>query len=294
MPCLKFFKTTGSAFYVFAWLVASALRRRYWSIGAMPGTDKIFLEDRSASNKPWFRYASPQAFFPIAGKLIPWFMSAALVLAACGLYIGFFVAPTDQQQGEAYRIIFVHVPAAWMSMLIYLVMAAWAGIGMVFNTRLSSMMAQALAPTGALFTVMALWTGALWGKPMWGAWWVWDARLTSELILLFLYIGFIALQSSIDEPRRADRAGAVLALVGVINIPVIYFSVKWWNTLHQGASVSLVKAPSMATNMLAGMLIMVLAFWAYSIAVSLMRLRCIVLERERHTAWARHYAEQQE
>jgi heme exporter protein C len=239
----------------------------------------------------WFKYASPQTFFPLAGKLIPVFAVIGTLLSIIGLYIGFFVAPTDHQQGEAYRIIFLHVPAAWMSMVIYLALAFWAGIGLVLNTRLSSMMATALAPTGAIFTVITLWTGALWGKPTWGAWWVWDARLTSELILLFLYIGFMALQASIDDRRRADKAGAVLALVGVVNIPVIYFSVKWWNTLHQGASVSLTKAPSMATTMLVGMLVMALAFWAYSIAVALARVRCIILERERHSDWIKQYGE---
>jgi len=166
-------------------------------------------------------------------------------------------------------------------------MAFWAATGLAFNTRLSGMMASALAPTGALFAFLSLWTGALWGKPMWGTWWVWDARLTSELILLFLYIGFIALQAAIDDPRRADKAGAILALVGVVNIPIIYFSVKWWNTLHQGASVSLTKAPSMAAMMLWGMLLCALACWMYSIAVALMRVRVIMLERERHTDWVR-------
>jgi len=235
----------------------------------------------------WFKYASPQHFFLLAGKLIPWFSAFAVVLCVIGLYIGFFIAPTDHQQGDAYRIIFVHVPAAWLSMFIYIVMAGWAGIGLIFNTRLSSMMASALAPTGAMFTFLALWTGALWGRPTWGAWWVWDARLTSELILLFLYAGFMALQASIDEPRRADRAGALLALVGVINVPVIYFSVQWWNTLHQGSSINLRSAPTMAMTMLAGMLVMALALWAYTIAVALARVRCIVLERELHTDWAK-------
>jgi len=172
-------------------------------------------------------------------------------------------------------------------MFIYLVMAFWAGLGLAFNTRLSGMMATALAPTGAFFAFLSLWTGALWGKPMWGTWWVWDARLTSELILLFLYIGFIALQSAIDDPRRADKAGAVLALVGVVNVPIIYFSVKWWNTLHQGASVSLTKSPSMAATMLWGMLLLALCFWMYTIAVVLARVRVIMLERERHTEWVR-------
>jgi heme exporter protein C len=148
-------------------------------------------------------------------------------------------------------------------------------------------MARALAPTGAMFTFVALWTGAFWGKPMWGAWWVWDARLTSELILLFLYVGYMALQAAIDDPRRADRAGALLNLVGVINIPIIYFSVKWWNTLHQGSSVSLTRAPSMAMIMLWGMLIMALAAWMYTIAVALARSRTLLLERERQTEWAR-------
>ena len=166
------------------------------------------------------------------------------------------MAPTDFQQGEAYRIIFIHVPAAWMSMFLYVIMAVWSGIGLAFNTRLSSMVATAIAPTGAMFTFLALWTGALWGKPMWGTWWVWDARLTSELILLFLYIGFMSLQAAIDDPRRADKAGAMIALVGVVNVPIIYFSVKWWNTLHQGASVSLTQSPKMASTMLTGMLIM--------------------------------------
>ncbi|MGL5633277.1 MAG: cytochrome c biogenesis protein CcsA, partial [Azovibrio sp.] len=167
------------------------------------------------------------------------------------------------------------------------VMAFWAGMGLAFNTRLSGMMASALAPTGALFAFLSLWTGALWGKPMWGAWWVWDARLTSELILLFLYIGFIALTRAIDDPRRADKAGAILALVGVVNIPIIYFSVKWWNTLHQGASVSLTRSPSMATTMLWGMLLFALAFWMYTIAVALMRVRVLILEREQHTDWVK-------
>jgi len=233
----------------------------------------------TAGSTRWFWYASPQTFFPLAGRLALWCGIAAVLLALAGLYIGFFVAPTDAQQGEAYRIIFIHVPAAWMSMLIYLAMAFWAALGLAFNTRLSGMMATALAPTGALFTFIALWTGSLWGKPTWGTYWVWDARLTSELILLFLYFGFMALQAAIDDPRRADRAGAVLAIVGVVNIPIIYFSVQWWNTLHQGASVSLKSAPTMAASMFTGMILMAFAFWMYSVAVALVRVRCIIRER---------------
>ncbi len=237
----------------------------------------------------WFKYSSPQTFFPLAGAAIPWFAVAAAVFGVLGLYLGFFVAPTDQQQGEVYRIIFIHVPAAWLSMFIYVVMAFWAAVGLVFHTRLSGMMANALAPTGALFTFLALWTGALWGKPTWGTWWVWDARLTSELILLFLYFGFMALTAAIDDPRRADRAAGLFALVGVINVPIIYFSVQWWNTLHQGASVSLARAPTMAATMLAGMILMALAFWMYSFAAALARVRCIILERERNADWVAQY-----
>jgi heme exporter protein C len=234
-----------------------------------------------------FRFAAPQAFFPLAGKLIPWFSVLAGVLALAGLYVAFFVAPTDFQQGEAYRIIFLHVPAAWMSMFLYVVMAGWAGIGLALNTRLSGMMASAIAPTGAMFTFVALWSGALWGRPTWGAYWVWDARLTSELVLLFLYLGFIALKGAIPDTTRADRAGAILALVGVVNVPIIYFSVQWWNTLHQGASVSLTRAPSMAATMLIGMLLLALAAWMYSIATALCRVRAIILERERDAEWVR-------
>jgi len=233
----------------------------------------------------WYKYASPATFYPFAARLIPWFSAAAAVCVVIGLYIGLFVAPTDFQQGEGYRIIFLHVPASWMSMFIYLVMAMYAGLGMVLRTRLSGYMARALAPTGALFTFIALWSGAFWGKPMWGAWWVWDARLTSELILLFLYLGFIALNAAIDDYRRAARAGGLLALVGVVNLPIIYFSVQWWNTLHQGASISLTRAPTMAATMLIGIVIMTLGFWFYTAAVVLARVRCEILERERHSEW---------
>jgi heme exporter protein C len=236
----------------------------------------------------WFKYSSPQAFYPLVGRLLPWFAAPAVGLIGVGLYIGLFVAPTDFQQGEAYRIIFVHVPAAWMSMFLYVAMAAWAAVGLGLNARPSFMMAQAIAPTGAMFTFLALLTGALWGKPTWGAWWVWDARLTSELILLFQYIGVILLRASIDDPRRADRASAVLALVGAVNVPIIYFSVRWWNTLHQGASVSMTAAPKMAAMMMTAMLLMTFGFWMYSVAVTLARMRCVIVERERQPSWGKN------
>jgi heme exporter protein C len=233
----------------------------------------------------FFKYASPQTFYPVAGQLIPWLAIAATVFISFGLYLGLWLAPTDFQQGEGYRIIFVHVPAAWFSMFLYVLMAVYATLGLSLNAKLSYMMARSIAPTGAMFTFVALVTGAFWGKPMWGAWWVWDARLTSELILLFLYMGYLSLQSAIDDKARADKASAVLAIVGVVNVPIIYFSVKWWNTLHQGASVSLTNSPAMATIMLIGMLVMAIGFWFYSMVVILLRVRREIEDRERSAAW---------
>lgn len=238
----------------------------------------------------WFKYSAPATFYGLAGKMVPFFAWPAAILFVVGMYIGFFVAPTDAVQGEAYRIIFIHVPSSILSMFIYLIMAGYAALGLIFNTRLSSMMATALAPTGALFAFISLWTGALWGKPMWGAWWVWDARLTSELILLFLYLGFIALQASIDDSRRADRAGALLAIVGSVNVPIIYFSVKWWNSLHQGSTIKFT-GTSMHIAMQQAMFTMLVACWLYVIAVTLVRVRSIILERERNTQWVAELAE---
>jgi heme exporter protein C len=233
----------------------------------------------------WFKYSSPASFYPLAGKLRPWFLAAAALLLPLALYQGFVVAPTDAQQGESYRILFIHVATSMLSMFLYLVMAGYCALGLIFNTRLSAMMAQAIAPTGAWFTFVALVSGALWGKPTWGTYWVWDARITSELILLFLYLGFIALTQAIDDVRRADRAGALLALVGVINVPIIYFSVRWWNTLHQGASITVTGAPKMAQAMLLALLCMTLACWAYAFATAMQRVRCIILEREGDSGW---------
>jgi len=238
----------------------------------------------------WFKYAAPINFYPLAGKLIPWFAILSALLCATGLYLGFVVAPADATQGEFYRIIFIHVPSSILSMFLYMIMAAYAAMGLIFNTRLSSMMATAIAPTGALFTFIALWTGALWGKPMWGAWWVWDARLTSELILLFLYLGFISLHASIDDPRRADRAAALLAIVGSVNVPIIYFSVKWWNTLHQGSTIKFT-GTSMQITMQQAMFTMLAACWLYAMAIALTRVRSIILERERNTQWVAELAE---
>jgi len=239
-----------------------------------------------------FAFAALPNFFKLVTRLVPAFTIVGIVAGLAGAAVGFLVAPTDAQQGEAYRIIYLHVPAAWLSMVLYVAMAMWAAIGLIYNTRASAIMAIAIAPTGALFTFLALCTGSLWGKPTWGTWWVWDARLTSELILLFLYIGFMALHASFDDARRADKAAAILAIVGVVNVPIIYFSVKWWNTLHQGASIRLTEAPSMATPMLIGLLLMTLSLWAYAAAITLQRAKCIVLEREREAAWASDFAKE--
>ena len=232
-----------------------------------------------------FTFAAPARFYALSGALLPWLWLLTIGLAVAGLYIGFFLAPVDAVQGNVYRIIFVHVPLAWISMVLYLAMAFWAAIGWAFNARMASMLARAIAPTGALFTVLALWSGALWGKPTWGTWWVWDARLTSYLILLFLYLGYIALVEAIDDPKRADQAGALLAVVGAVNVPIIYYSVRWWNTLHQGATISASGGVKMADTMLMAMLLMTLACWAYAFAVVFMRARAIVIEREQHTTW---------
>jgi len=240
---------------------------------------------RPESRLRLFSFASPSRFYTLTGWLVPLCWVVFVGFAGVGLYMGFFVAPTDATQGEVYRIIFIHVPAAWMSMLLYLVMAFWAGIGWAFNARMASVLARAIAPTGAMFAFLALWTGAFWGKPTWGTYWVWDARLTTTLILLFLYLGYIALVNAIDDQRRADQAGALLAIVGSVNVPIIYFSVKWWNTLHQGATISVTAAPKMADTMLTAMLLMTVACWAYAFAVVFMRARAMALERDAHAGW---------
>src|SRR5437764_1875967 len=240
----------------------------------------------TAESLKLFWYASPQTFYPLAGKIARLCAVLAAFFAIAGLYIGFVVAPTDAQQGEVYRVIFIHVPAAWMSMFLYFVMACYGGLSLAFNTRLAAMLARAIAPTGALFTFVALWTGAFWGRPTWGTYWAWDARLTSELVLLFLYFGFIALANAFEDPRRGDRAGALLLLIGVVNLPIIYFSVLWWNTLHQGSSVSL-RCTSMHVTILSGMLAMAFSFRRYSVGTAFTRVRAIILERERRTHWVR-------
>jgi heme exporter protein C len=234
----------------------------------------------------WSYFSSPSTFYRLAGVLAPWFFAVAAILAVAGLYVGFVVAPTDAQQGEVYRVIFIHVPAAWMSMFLYFVMACYAGVSLTFNTRLAAMMSRAIAPTGAIFTFLALWTGAFWGRPTWGTYWAWDARMVSELVLLFLYVGYIALANAFEDPRRGDRAASLLALIGLVNLPIIYFSVQWWNTLHQGSSVKFTGS-TMHVAMLQAMLLMTFACWMYAIGATLTRVRSVILERERRTRWVR-------
>lgn len=235
----------------------------------------------------WFKFAAPANFHALATALLPWLWAAALAFAAAGLYVGFFVAPPDYQQGDSYRIMWLHVPAAWMAMLAYLLMAVYGLIFLVWRIKLARIMASALAPTGLLFAFLALWSGALWGKPTWGAYWVWDARLTSSLILLFLYLGYLALESAFDDRERSGQAASLLAVVGVINLPIIYFSVHWWNTLHQGASITLTDAPSLSASMLTALLLTTLGCWAYTAAAALHRARSLVLEQERDSRWVR-------
>ncbi|HEU4530315.1 MAG TPA: heme ABC transporter permease [Steroidobacteraceae bacterium] len=240
----------------------------------------------------WFhKLASPPHFYRIAGKLTPWFGWTALLLIVAALYGGLVLAPPDYQQGDAFRIIYVHAPSAWMSLFIYVTMAVAAAIGLIWRMKLAHAVAASAAPVGASFTFAALVTGALWGQPMWGTWWVWDARLTSELILLFLYFGYMALRASIEDLQRADKASAVLAIVGVINVPIIHYSVIWWNTLHQASTVTKMGAPSISTSMLVPLLMMILGFNIYFFAVLLTRVRGEVLRRERNAGWIREGAQ---
>jgi heme exporter protein C len=233
------------------------------------------------------KFASPKHFYNLSGRLIPWLAGVTLILLVAGLYQGLFVAPPDYQQGQSYRIMFVHVPGAWMSLFVYTFMAVLSAIYLIWNIKLAEVMVRSSAALGASFTFLALATGSLWGKPMWGAWWVWDARLTSELILLFLYLGYMALVSAVEDPRNAGRAGAVLVLVGVVNIPIIHYSVEWWNTLHQGPTVTKFDKPSIHPSMLWPLLLMAGAFQFYYFTAVLIRARAEVLDRERRGEWVR-------
>jgi heme exporter protein C len=236
----------------------------------------------------WFyRLASPPYVYRTAAVLTPWFLTVAVIAIACGLIGGLLLAPPDYQQGDAFRIIYVHVPSAYMSLFCYTAMALAGAIGLIWRIKMSYALAAASAPVGASFTALALVTGSLWGRPMWGTYWAWDPRLTSELILLFLYAGVMSLRPAFEDPARGDRAAALLSIVGVVNVPIIHYSVQWWNSLHQGATIAKIGKPSMPGSMLWPLLTMLLGFMCFYGAVVCMRLRGEVLNRERQSAWVR-------
>ena len=229
------------------------------------------------------RFANPTRFMRYSATVLPWAAWTAAALIALGLYLALFVAPPDYQQGESVRIMYVHVPSAWMALFVYTGMAVASAMALIWKHPLSDIAARASAPIGACFTFMALVTGSLWGKPMWGTWWVWDARLTSMLVLLFLYLGYMALADAFDDPARGAKAAAILALVGFVNVPIIKFSVDWWNTLHQPASVVKLGGPAIHLSMLAPLLIMVAGFTSFYVAVLIMRMRTEIVAAKLRT-----------
>ena len=233
------------------------------------------------------RMGSPRYFYEWTGAWVPWLAAITFILMVVGTYWGLVIAPPDYQQGESARIMYIHVPSAWLSMFVYMVMAVASAVTLIWKIKVTEVVISQCAVLGASFTALALITGMLWGKPMWGAYWVWDARLTSELILLFLYLGVLALASAMEDPRTGARAAAILALVGVVNIPIIHYSVEWWNTLHQGPTVTKFDSPSAHPSMLWPLFIMAFAFKAYFGTLLLIRTRSELLLREQHTQWVK-------
>lgn len=240
--------------------------------------NRLYLFFHKTGSPPWF--------YRFSGLLIPWLWAGFIGLTAIGLYLGLIVAPADYQQGESVRIMYLHVPAAWMSMMIYGLMAVWGFIALVWRIRIMEVLIISSAPIGAAFTIIALITGSLWGRPTWGTYWVWDARLTSELVLLFLYFGVIALYNSFDEPRKAARAASLMSIVGAVNLPIIHFSVLWWNTLHQGSSIG-TEGNSIHPSMLWPLLYMAIAFKLYYGANLLSRARLILLKQDHRKRWVK-------
>ena len=230
-------------------------------------------------------FGSAPFMYRFAGRLAPWLGGLCLLSLGLGLYLGLVVAPADYEQGDSYRIIYIHVPAAWMSMFTYVVMASSSAVFLIWRLKIADVVAEASAPIGAAFTAVALITGSFWGKPMWGTWWIWDARLTSELLLLFLYFGYMALRGSLETPQSSAKAAAILAVVGVVNIPIIHFSVEWWNTLHQPATITKLDTPSMHISMLRPLLLMVLAFQLLYFHNLMIRIRTLILSREGRASW---------
>jgi len=237
--------------------------------------------------KWYYRLGAPLWFYPLAGKLIPWVTLLFALFLLPGLYMGLVTASADYQQGDSFRIIYVHVPAAWMSMFVYLAMAIAAIFALVWRVRMAEIMIISSVPIGAGFTLIALLTGALWGKPMWGAWWVWDARLTSELILLFIYLGVFALYNAIEDKQTAGRAMSILTLVGVVNLPIIHYSVVWWNTLHQTTTVSVFKESSIHIEMLIPLLLMATAFKFLYLLILLLKMRANLIEQDISSGWVK-------
>jgi heme exporter protein C len=237
----------------------------------------------------WFhKLSSPPHFYRIAGTLLPWLAIPAVLLIVGGVYGGLVLAPPDYQQSDAFRIVYIHAPSAWLSLMCYTAMATAAAVGLIWRIKLAHAVAAATAPIGASFAFVCLATGSLWGRPMWGTWWEWDARLTSQLILFFLYLGYMALRSAFDDLQRADRASAVLAIVGVVNVPIIHYSVYWWNSLHQGSTVLKKGGPAMPPEMLIPLLMCFLGFTLLYGALLCVRVQGEVLTRERNAAWLKN------
>ncbi len=235
-----------------------------------------------------FNKISPNGFYFFTTQLTPWLLSISLILISYGVYQGLFIVPPDYQQGDAFRIMYVHVPSAWLSLFAYSVLAFCSIVSLVWRIKVFEVLSISAAKIGALFTFLTLVTGAIWGKPMWGTWWVWDARLTSELILFFIYISIILLNYSFDDYKKGARAANILAIVGLINIPIIHFSVEWWNTLHQGPSVMKIGTPSISTEMLIPLIYVSIGFTFYFFGSLFLSARNILLTRERHKAWVKN------
>ncbi|MBV1880652.1 MAG: heme ABC transporter permease [Pseudomonadales bacterium] len=233
----------------------------------------------------YHKFGSPKHFYELTGKLLPWFAIPAVLCLVVGSVWGLAFAPADYQQGNSFRIMYIHVPAASLAMSVYVMMAVAGAIGLIWKIKMADMVAKSAAPIGAAFTLLALVTGAIWGKPTWGTWWVWDARLTSMLVMLFLYVGIISLQASFDSAKSAAKSSAVLAIVGLVNLPIIKYSVDWWNTLHQSASFTVSDKPAMPPEMYLPLIVMVFGYYFLFATLLMMITRCEILEREVRSRW---------
>lgn len=245
------------------------------------------MADKKWMPRWFYQLASPRWCYDITGKLLPFFAIAAVVMLVAGAVWALVFAPADYQQGNSFRIIYIHVPASILAQSCYMLMAVAGAIGLIWKMKVADMVAKSCAPIGATIAILSLATGAIWGKPTWGSWWVWDARLTSMLILFFLYLGIIALNSAIENAQTAAQSTAVLALVGLVNIPIIKYSVDWWNTLHQPATFTLTERPAMPSEMWVPLLVMVIGFYCFFAVAMMLRLRNEIIQRERRSGWVR-------